>query len=119
MVKKGTKRPDIVIFRITTLAQTAIEYTNQGYVDDLQYYQGEESIFKAQQIASNMPTAKGEELVNLVLRSNATMEEGSASWGGYREGAGRPSTGRKRKFYYVTDQEDVEIKKLLQQLREG
>lgn len=41
------------------------------------------------------------------------------SWGGYREGAGRPSTGRKRKFYYVTDQEDAEIKKLLQQLREG
>ena len=45
--------------------------------------------------------------------------EGVTGWGGHREGAGRPSTGRKRKFYYVTDQEDVEIKKLLQQLREG
>ena len=40
-------------------------------------------------------------------------------WGGKREGAGRPSTGRKRKFFYVTDKEAEEIKKLLKQLREG
>lgn len=38
-------------------------------------------------------------------------------WGGKREGSGRPATGRKRHYYYVTDQEDVEIKKLIQQLR--
>lgn len=38
-------------------------------------------------------------------------------WGGKREGAGRPVTGRKRKFYYVTDAEDAQIKQLLDSLR--
>jgi hypothetical protein len=38
-------------------------------------------------------------------------------WGGKREGAGRPSTGRKRRQYYVTDEEDAQIKKLIDQLR--
>lgn len=38
-------------------------------------------------------------------------------WGGKREGAGRPSTGRKRQFVYVTDDEFDKIKELLEQLR--
>jgi hypothetical protein len=39
-------------------------------------------------------------------------------WGGKREGAGRPSTGRKKVNYYVTGKEDAEIKKLIELLRQ-
>jgi len=39
------------------------------------------------------------------------------SWGGAREGAGRKPTGRKKKVYYVTDEEDVQIREYLQKLR--
>ena len=67
-------------------------------------------------------TPTEEQIVDMIVdytRRTKDTAEGVTGWGGYREGAGRPSTGRKRKFYYVTDQEDAEIKKLLQQLREG
>lgn len=37
--------------------------------------------------------------------------------GGHREGAGRKATGRKRHFYYVTDEEHVKIKELVEQMR--
>lgn len=40
-------------------------------------------------------------------------------WGGRREGAGRPSTGRKKKNYYVTDEEDIKIRELLETLRKS
>lgn len=79
MIKYGTKRPDVDAFRINTLAQVGIEYSNQGYVDDLQYYQGEESVLKAQRMASKMPKDKGEELIKLVRESNARMEMSHAS----------------------------------------
>ena len=39
-------------------------------------------------------------------------------WGGSREGAGRPLTGRKRRFYYVTDEEDVKLREYLNRLRQ-
>ena len=38
-------------------------------------------------------------------------------WGGIREGAGRPVTGRKKHQYYITDEEDTQIKNLINQLR--
>lgn len=38
-------------------------------------------------------------------------------WGGKRPGAGRPATGRKRQNYYVTDEEDAQIRQLIEQLR--
>jgi hypothetical protein len=38
-------------------------------------------------------------------------------WGGSREGAGRPSTGRQKKNYYVTEDEDTKIRELLESLR--
>jgi hypothetical protein len=37
--------------------------------------------------------------------------------GGKREGAGRPSTGRKKQNIYVTDEELIEIKKLIEKMR--
>lgn len=40
------------------------------------------------------------------------------SWGGPREGAGRPSTNRKRRQYYITDEEDQLLRDYLQQLRQ-
>lgn len=40
-----------------------------------------------------------------------------AEWGGAREGAGRPSTGRKKHQYYVTDEEDQKLRACLEELR--
>jgi hypothetical protein len=41
----------------------------------------------------------------------------SNSWGGKREGSGRPSTGRKKQVLYITDDEYLKIKQLIEQLR--
>ncbi|KPU42136.1 hypothetical protein OXPF_39150 [Oxobacter pfennigii] len=41
------------------------------------------------------------------------------SWGGYREGAGRPSTGRKKKNIYVTDEEYEQVQAFIQQIRQN
>lgn len=38
-------------------------------------------------------------------------------WGGRREGAGRKPTGRKKKIYYVTDDENAKLREYLQELR--
>jgi hypothetical protein len=39
-------------------------------------------------------------------------------WGGRREGAGRPSTGRKKHQFYITDAEAEQFKQLLDNLRQ-
>lgn len=49
--------------------------------------------------------------------SDRDIEDIKNSWGGAREGAGRKSTGRKKKNYYVTDEEDRKIRELIEQLR--
>lgn len=42
---------------------------------------------------------------------------GNNNWGGQRAGAGRPSTGRKKRNFYITDIEYELIKQYLEQLR--
>lgn len=49
--------------------------------------------------------------------SDRDIELMKSSWGGAREGAGRKSTGRKKRNYYVTDEEDQKIRELIEQLR--
>jgi hypothetical protein len=39
------------------------------------------------------------------------------SWGGQRKGSGRPSTGRSKKVLYITDEEYLKVKQLIEQLR--
>lgn len=39
------------------------------------------------------------------------------NWGGARAGAGRPSTGRKKYNFYITDDECRLLKQYLEQLR--
>ena len=39
--------------------------------------------------------------------------------GGKREGAGRKPSGKRKRNYYITDKEHEEIKKLIEQIREG
>ena len=39
--------------------------------------------------------------------------------GGKREGAGRKPSGKRKRNYYITDQEHEEIKKLIDKMREG
>jgi hypothetical protein len=68
------KRSDLDCFKIVTLAQEGMDYRNMGYVSDLQFCQGEESIFKAKRLAEKMSKDKGNELINLVYESNARME---------------------------------------------
>jgi hypothetical protein len=38
-------------------------------------------------------------------------------WGGSREGAGRKSTGRKKHILYITEEEYLKVKQLIEQLR--
>jgi len=38
-------------------------------------------------------------------------------WGGSREGSGRPATGRKRRQYYLNDDEDAKVKDYINELR--
>lgn len=45
------------------------------------------------------------------------MTTPSKNWGGARIGAGRPSTGRKKRNFYITDAEYELIKQYLEQLR--
>ena len=43
----------------------------------------------------------------------------TSQWGGRREGSGRPSTGRKKHILYITEEEHVEVKKLIDTLRKA
>lgn len=50
--------------------------------------------------------------------SDEDIEFMKNSWGGAREGAGRKSTGRKKRNFYITDEEAERIKELIKNLRE-
>lgn len=52
------------------------------------------------------------------IMAGYTYFSGPKSWGGKREGAGRPPTGRKKHTYYVTEAEDSEIRILIEKMRE-
>lgn len=45
------------------------------------------------------------------------MTDNGKNWGGQRAGAGRPSTGRKKYNFYITDEEHQLLKQYLEQLR--
>jgi hypothetical protein len=49
--------------------------------------------------------------------SDRDIELMKSSWGGAREGAGRKSTGRKKKTFYITDEEYKSLQKYLEELR--
>ena len=46
-------------------------------------------------------------------------ENKNNNWGGSRAGAGRPSTGRKKYNFYITDEEHQLLKQYLEQLRKA
>jgi hypothetical protein len=66
-------------------------------------------------------------MLNSSKYSNVTMQNREAlkrfnfylTRGGEREGAGRKPSGKKKRNYYVTDQEHEEIKRLIEKMREG
>ena len=43
--------------------------------------------------------------------------QNNPTWGGPREGAGRPTTGRKKQNFYITDEEYEKLRKYLEELR--
>ena len=45
-------------------------------------------------------------------------KEKNSGWGGKRPGAGKPTSGRAHKTYWVTPEEDVYIKKYLEKNKE-
>jgi len=47
------------------------------------------------------------------------FDDTKTSWGGKRDGAGRPSTGRSKKNLYVTDYEFELLKNVLAAYRKG
>jgi len=50
-------------------------------------------------------------------RQTRDTAEGVTGWGGPRPNSGRPSTGRKRKMFYITDDEADLMTKYLDSLR--
>ena len=74
MIKYGTPRPIGEHLTIYALALSGMEYENVGYTDDLKYYQGKDSIFKAERIASKGDPIKGKELIDFITESNRKME---------------------------------------------
>jgi hypothetical protein len=115
MAKLGTKRSINDCARIGLMTVSGVESQNMGYCNDLYYYQGDESIYKAERIAACMPKEQGEQLINFIKKSNEKME--ADSHGGFREGAGRPTTGRKKQNFYITDEENEKLRKYLEELR--
>lgn len=53
---------------------------------------------------------------NLIFNGEENVIKES-SWGGSREGAGRPSTGRKKQNFYITDEENEQLRNYLEELR--
>ena len=53
---------------------------------------------------------------NLIFNGEENVIKES-SWGGSREGAGRPATGRKKQNFYITDEENEKLRKYLEELR--
>lgn len=49
--------------------------------------------------------------------NNGMIIDLKPSHGGPREGAGRPATGRNRKQFYVTDEEEVKLRTYLDEMR--
>lgn len=45
------------------------------------------------------------------------IKDNPRQWGGKRPNSGRPSTGRKRRYMYITDEEYLKVKQLIKQLR--
>jgi hypothetical protein len=116
MAKLGTKRSINDCARIGLMTVSGVESQNMGYCNDLYYYQGDESIYKAERIAACMPKEQGEQLINFIKKSNEKME--ADSHGGFREGAGRPKTGAMpSKTIRMTDEEYIKVKEYLKDLR--
>ncbi len=65
-------------------------------------------------------TAADDAMLDMIVgytRATRDTAEGVAGWGGPRPNSGRPSTGRKKKTFYVTDDEADLITKYLDSLR--
>ena len=69
------RRSDSDCAMIRLLIATGVDYGNLGYADDLMYYQGADSIYKAQRLAALMPEDKGRKLVQFIAESNDRMTE--------------------------------------------
>jgi len=67
----GTKRPIAEVAKIGLLCIPGIRYGNTGYVSDLNLYQGDESIYKAERLVA---AGAAPELVDFIRESNARIE---------------------------------------------
>lgn len=74
-MKIGKKRSDFDCAKIGLMTASGVEYGNGGYCADLCYYQGAESIYKAERVASKMQIDAGERLIKFITESNKKMEK--------------------------------------------
>ena len=59
------------------------------------------------------------ELAYEAYKSGESEYIGKVGWGGFRPGAGRPATGRRKRNLYVTDEEYERLKEYLERIRNG
>ena len=74
----------------------------------------------AQEIVKTLPN--GIKLFRILDQDGLTIGEYHGlepvkQWGGTREGSGRPATGRKKRNFYITEEEEVILRKHLEELR--
>jgi hypothetical protein len=65
-------------------------------------------------------TPPEERIIDAIVKYTRKTRDTTLSvtgWGGPRPGAGRPTTGRKKQNFYITDEENEKLRKYLEELR--
>ena len=50
-------------------------------------------------------------------KEDSSKEKKQSNWGGKREGAGRPGSGKKQYSFYITEEENTELRRHLKEMR--
>ena len=50
-------------------------------------------------------------------KEDNNKEKKQTNWGGKREGAGRPGSGKRQYSFYITEEENVELRRYLKEMR--
>ena len=50
-------------------------------------------------------------------KEDISKEKKQSNWGGKREGAGRPGSGKKQYSFYITEEENAKLRRYLKEIR--
>jgi hypothetical protein len=102
---------------MSKITSNSMIHTYKGWEVIQHFYDNGTNNFSAYRNREPLKDSEGTEIfANTLSEMDGTINNMS-EWGGPREGAGRPSTGRKAKPFYVTDEEYIKLKEYLEQLR--